>query len=245
MIQPIQFKSSDPLHALQYLIRSQENAEKAAGLKRFFKTGPHQYGEGDVFLGLTVPQIRDSIKSYLSLSLVSIQTLLRSDYHEERLAGLLILVHQFKKGHVEVRQVIFRFYINHLERVNNWDLVDSSADKIVGGYYLSNPKEVSPILYKLAHSPSLWERRVAMVATFELIKEKKPELCFQIAKLLLHDSQDLIHKAVGWMLREVGKRCSEDSLRTFLRDHKDLMPRTALRYAIERFSKEERAFWLQ
>ena len=218
------------------------NPEKAEVLKRFFKTGPGQYGEGDVFLGVVVPLSRKIAKKYAELPFEGILTLLRSKIHEERLIALFILIGQFERGDEEKRKRIFHLYLEHTTFINNWDLVDLSADKIVGAYLSGKPRD---ILYRLAQSESLWERRISIIATFHFIKQGRYEDALAVAGLLLRDCEDLIHKAVGWMLREVGKRCSEEAEETFLRKHRPEMPRTMLRYAIERFSPEKRQLYLQ
>lgn len=214
---------------------------KAKVLTRFFKTGKGEYGEGDVFLGLTVPQSRKLTQKHKDLTFTEIAELLKSKVHEERLIALLILVHNFQAGDAETKDKIYNFYITHTKYVNNWDLVDLSADKIAGAYLLDKPRD---LLYKLAKSKNVWERRIAMITTYQFIKERKEyQDTFKIADILLGDTHDLIHKAVGWMLREVGKRISEEALVGFLHRHYRQMPRTCLRYAIERLpEKMRRAF---
>ena len=210
--------------------------DKAKILARFFKTGTGNYGEGDKFLGITVPQTRIVAKKYKDLTLRNLDILLESKFHEERLLALLILVNQFEKGSKN-KPKIFKFYLSHTKYINNWDLVDLSADKIVGAYLKDKPKDILP---KLAKSKNLWERRIAIIATFHFIKKGQSKYTLKIAKILLKDDQDLIHKSVGWMLREVGKRCSEENLTDFLDQYAHLMPRTMLRYAIERFGESKR-----
>ena len=222
-------------------IRLLRNPAKATVLARFFKTGKGQYGEGDVFLGLTVPQSRVVAKKYHTLSFENIEILLASKYHEERLVALLILVAEFQVGDEKQKKQIFDFYLAHLDRVNNWDLVDLSADKIVGTYLLGKSTKV---LDKLIISKKLWERRVAMVAIFAFIKNGDASVTFRLAEKLLHDKEDLMHKATGWMLREAGKRVSKKGLELFLKKNAMRMPRTMLRYAIERFPEKERKQWL-
>ncbi len=217
------------------------NKKRAIGSARFFKTGPGQYGEGDIFLGLTVPQCRFVSQSYANISLSTIIKLLASKIHEERLIALLILVDQYRQSSDQDKQAIFHFYLSKTQYINNWDLVDLSADKIVGEYlYTTSPV----ILKKLAQSKNLWERRIAMIATFAFIKKGEYAITFTIAKILLHDNHDLIHKACGWMLREVGKRVSKKQLIIFLNQYSKTMPRTMLRYAIEHFSDKERQKFL-
>ena len=229
------------LDALRKDVELLANPEKAKVLRGFFKTGSGQYGEGDVFLGIVVPASRKIAKKYADLALEEVLALLKSKIHEERLIALFILISQFKKGDIQIKKEIFRLYLKHTAYINNWDLVDLSADKIVGTYLEKRPKE---ILYELARSESLWERRISIIATFHFIKEGKYEDTFAVASILLRDREDLIHKATGWMLREVGKRCSEEAEEVFLRKHLEEMPRTMLRYAIERFSPEKRRQYL-
>jgi len=214
--------------------------ERAEISQRFFKTGPGEYGEGDVFCGLTVPQTRELAKKFGELPFSEIKKLLSSEIHEERLLALLILVRRFERGESAVRKKIYDFYLQNTARVNNWDLVDLSADKIVGRHLLN--RSIAPLL-TLARSKILWERRVAIVSTFQFIRQANFRTTFKIVRVLISDGHDLIHKACGWMLREVGKRDSR-ILRDFLKLHSKSMPRTMLRYAIERFSKTERKKYL-
>lgn len=229
------------LDDLKKEIQRQLDPHKATFLQRFFKTGEGEYGEGDLFLGLTVSQSRKIAKEYKDLSLSDSRTLLLSNYHEERLIALFILVHQFQKGDSQQKKDIYDFYLSHKDRINNWDLVDSSADKIVGEYLLDKP---TGILASLASSKSVWDRRIAVLATFQFIKNKRYDETLMLAEMLLSDSHDLIHKAVGWMLREIGER----SIRTeeeFLIRHYKKMPRTMLRYAIEKFPEKKRKAYLE
>ncbi len=211
---------------------------KAAGAARFFKSGPGQYGEGDIFLGLTVPQQRKIAAQYPGLSLDDIQSLLDSPEHEFRSTALMILVAQYHRLDPRGQEELHRFYMRNTHRINNWDLVDSSAESLVGHYLSLNPDP--KLLDKLARSPLIWERRIAMVATFHDIKKGSSQNALRIAQALLADKHDLIHKAVGWMLREVGKRVSRADLQAFLDKHHKTMPRTALRYALEHFDPETR-----
>ena len=227
------------LKKLKADLRRFANPKKKEVCQRFFKTGPGQYGEGDIFLGVMVPESRSVAVAYKDLPFSDIEKLLASPVHEERLVGLLILVHNFEKGGAETRKTIYRYYLAHAKHVNNWDLVDATADKIVGQYLLDNPKEIV-VLQKLARSKNLWERRIAIIATFQFIKHNEFKPTLQIAQLLMRDEHDLIHKAVGWMLREVGKRDKKAEM-DFLKIHKHAMPRVTLRYAIERFSPAEKA----
>jgi len=217
--------------------------QKAAHSKRFFKTGPGQYGEGDKFIGVTVPEQRTVGRKFRNLRLTELEKLLHSEIHEHRLTSLIILVEQYKKADSLVRKQIYTLYLKNTTYINNWDLVDASAPGIVGQYILEHPEELRAI-YELSQSELLWERRIAMLATFAFIKADELELVFELAQLLRDDSEDLIHKAVGWMLREAGKR-DEQCLRSFLNTHAKHMPRTMLRYAIERFTPPQRAYYLQ
>ncbi|MEI6494970.1 MAG: DNA alkylation repair protein [bacterium] len=211
----------------------------------FFKTGPGQYGEGDKFIGLTVPKTRTVARAYRNLSFSDTAKLLSSPYHEARLCALLILVDNFaiaqKQRDQKKQTEIYNFYLKNLKFVNNWDLVDLSTPKIVGPYLLERSR--SP-LYKLVKSKNLWERRVAIIATCEFIRHKDFADTLKISELLLADKHDLIHKAVGWMLREVGKRDTK-ALENFLKKYYKVMPRTMLRYAIEKFPEHRRRAYLR
>lgn len=210
--------------------------ERARNLVWFFKTGKGQYGEGDQFIGITVPVLRRVAHRNRDLPVEGIAELLDSPVHEHRMAALEILVEQYESGDSGTKRRHFEFYLDHTGRVNNWDLVDGSAPYIVGDYLLTRPRRV---LYRLVKSESVWERRIAMVATQAFIRAGDLGDTFAIAALLLADKHDLIHKAMGWMLREAGKRSPEELLE-FLRRHYEKMPRTALRYAIERFPAEQK-----
>ena len=202
----------------------------------FFKTGKGEYGYGDIFIGVTAPEIRRIAKKFSQeISLQELTELIRSPIHEVRLCALIILVNKYKK---EDRDKIYQYYLKHLNSVNNWDLVDTSAPHIVGDYLYNNP-EKSNILSEFSHSENLWVRRISIVSTFAFIKNNEFNKTLEIAKLLLHDDQDLIHKAVGWMLREIYKR-DEGLIKRFLRQNYAQIPRTTLRYAIERMNKQER-----
>jgi 3-methyladenine DNA glycosylase AlkD len=225
-------------------IQSLASPTQARHLQRFFKTSKGEYGYGDVFLGVTVPQIRKIANEYKDLSLPQIDKLMASKFHEVRFCGLVILTLQFKSSSESiVHKKIFDFYLKQVkaERVNNWDLVDVSASVI--GQYLIGLGSSNQLLLKLASSKSLWQRRVAIVFTFAFIREAIPQPTVVIAQELLRDEQDLIHKATGWMLREMGKR-NPIELRRFLEKNVSVMPRTMLRYAIEKFSETERKKWL-
>jgi 3-methyladenine DNA glycosylase AlkD len=226
---------------LQELL-SVANPEKAKFLQGFFKTGKGQYAEGDVMLGIVVPLTRDIVKRSPALLFDEIQVLLDSEYHEARLAGLLFLVKQFKKAEETERKKIFDFYLTNARKANNWDLVDVTCRDVIGLYLLD--KEDRSVLYRLAESDNLWEQRIAIVSTWTFIKNRQFEDTLAIAEKLLTHKHDLMHKAVGWMLREVGKK-DRQTLVDFLGIHYKNMPRTALRYAIEHFSPEERAYFMR
>lgn len=215
------------------------NKGRAKILSGFFKTGQGEYGFGDVFLGITVPESRKLAIKYKDLPFDDLGKLLRSEVHEERLIALLILVHQFQHEEMLERR-IYEFYLKNTKFINNWDLVDLSADKIVGGYLVDKPKD---ILNKLAVSSNLWERRIAMISTYHFIKNKMFDDALIIAEMLIEDKNDLIQKAVGWMLREVGKRDLKAEEK-FLRKHYKKMGRTALRYAVEKFPENVRKNYL-
>lgn len=216
------------------------DAEHARLLKRFFKTGPGEYGEGDRFLGLRVPAVRKIARRHLTLSSEELSALLEEVWHEARLAALLIMVEQFKRGDETTRRAIYRFYLDHLPHINNWDLVDLSAPHIVGGWLLERSR--AP-LHKMTRSSNLWERRIAILATLNFIRYDDFDETLAIATKLFADREDLIHKALGWMLREVGKR-DQPRLEQFLREHYAQLPRTTLRYAIERFPEKLRRAYL-
>ena len=220
-------------------LKKLENKEKAKVMSGFFKTGKGQYGEGDHFLGITVPDQRKIAKKYTTTSLVDVKKLLANKIHECRLVALLILVEKFKDE--SQRKKIVDFYLDNIKYVNNWDLVDLSADKILGQFILDKDKS---ILKKFAASKNLWERRIAIVSTFAFIKQNRFDETLKISKLLISDKQDLIHKAVGWMLREVGKRNKKTEI-DFLKQYYTNMPRTMLRYSIERFSDSEKKFFMK
>ena len=219
------------------------NPEKAVFLQRFFKTGKGEYAEGDKFLGISVPVQRKIALKFSNLDLPDIEKLLSSDVHEERLISLFILIDKFKKGNEKVRNEIFDFYLKSTKNINNWDLVDTSAYKIIGEYLQKNHKE--EILKELAKSKNIWERRIAMIATYQFIINGNSATTYEIANLLLNDKHDLIQKSVGWMLREAGKRVSQKELEAFLKTRYKTMPRTALRYAIERFDDKTRKAYLE
>ena len=217
------------------------NKEHAKILQRFFKTGPGEYGQGDVFVGIKVPQIRIVASEFQDLSIKDTTILLKSKIHEHRLCALLIFVAKFDKGDVKVKEKIYNLYLKNTKYINNWDLVDLTAPNIIGQYLLDKPKD---ILYRLAVSKDLWEKRISILATLKFIRNKNFDDTIKLSKILLNDKHDLIHKAVGWMLREVGKR----DLRVeekFLKTCYNNMPRTMLRYAIERFPEPKRQRYLK
>ncbi|GHT25383.1 DNA alkylation repair protein [Bacteroidia bacterium] len=218
------------------------NPEKAQFLQRFFKTGKGQYGEGDVLLGIVVPLIRDIVKKSPTLPLAEIRILLDSEYHEARLAGFLLLDKQFKKAKAAEQKEIFDFYLQNARKANNWDLVDVTCRDVIGVYLLD--KDDRSTLYRLADSDNLWEQRIAIVSTWTFIKNHQFDDTLAIAEKLLAHKHDLMHKAVGWMLREVGKK-DRETLVEFLEQHRQQMPRTALRYAIEHFSPDEKAYFMK
>jgi 3-methyladenine DNA glycosylase AlkD len=228
------------LGELRAALRDAADPARAAASRRFFKTGPGEYAEGDTFLGVTVPMQRALLPRFKQLPIGDALRLLASPIHEERLVALLLLVARHKRGDADERAAIHHAYLANLEHVNNWDLVDSSAEQLVGAQLLDGPKDP---LYRLARSPRLWDRRVAMISTFHFIKKRRFDDALAIAELLLGDSEDLIHKAVGWMLRETGERDRTVEER-FLDQHADRMPRTMLRYAIEKFPPELRAKYM-
>lgn len=229
--------------AVSAALKAGASAERALVSARYFKTGPGQYGEGDIFIGLTVPQVRKIVRTFKDLPLLETEKLLHSPIHEERLTALLILVSQFERTkESSLQKEIVDLYLKNTRFINNWDLVDTSAPYIMGPYLWKRPKA---LLSKLARSKRLWERRIAMLSTFYFIKQGDCKEALQIAELLLTDSHDLMHKAVGWMLREIGSKCGRDILKDFLAKHYKKLPRTTLRYAIEHFPEAERKAWLK
>jgi 3-methyladenine DNA glycosylase AlkD len=232
--------NANPVSDIRNQLEELSDAAIAEHSQRFFKTGLGQYGEGDVFIGIRVPVLRRVAKANRELSLGDAELLLRSAIHEERLLALLVLVLQFEKGDAPTRKAIYKLYCSNMQYVNNWDLVDSSSHQIVGGYLRDRSKRP---LHQLAKSGNLWKRRVAIISTLAYIKDGEFDETLAIAETLLHDEEDLIHKAVGWMLREVGNRdrSVEESL---LKRHYRDMPRTMLRYAIEKFPETKRKRYL-
>jgi len=217
-------------------LQEEGDPDDALFLQRFFKTAPGQYGAGDHFLGIRVPATRKLSREFADLPIADVETLLHDKWHEARLLALVIFVNRYERGDAAERTLIFRTYLANTDRVNNWDLVDLSAPGIVGAHLETRPRAV---LDKLAKSKSLWERRIAIVATYWFIRRDDFADTLRISTTLLGDSHDLIHKAVGWMLREVGKR-DERVLEAFLDEHARTMPRTALRYSIERMTPAKR-----
>jgi 3-methyladenine DNA glycosylase AlkD len=226
---------------IQRKLQELGSREKAEVLQRFFKTGPGEYGEGDVFVGVKVPELRKLAKKYQDITVKEVKQLLKSAIHEERLLALFILVRKYSKGNETEKKRIYELYLKSTQFINSWDLVDVSAHHIIGAFLKDKSKEP---LYRLAKSMNLWERRISIISTFYFIKLDKYEETLKISEILLTDDQDLIHKAVGWMLREIGKRhmLTEEK---FLRKHYKRMPRTMLRYAIEKFPEDKRQRYLK
>ena len=207
-----------------------QQADKQEILPRFFKTGKGEYGEGDRFMGVSVPQVRLVSKRNRDISLDEVEQLLASPWHEARQCALFILTLQYQRAKAEERKIIVDFYLSHTDRINNWDLVDVSAHYIIGDYLLSHSRE---ILYQLAESPSLWENRIAMVSTYAFIRKGELDDTYALATRMMHHPHDLMHKAIGWMLREAGKKDVE-RLTRYVKQYAGQMPRTMLRYAIEK-----------
>ncbi len=233
--------SETSLEAVRTALREYADKSDAEFLQRYFKTGPGEYGKGDRFIGVRVPATRRVARRYRDLPLAETLVLLRSAIHEERLLALIILTEKFRRGTPGEQLEIYREYLNHTRFINNWDLVDTSADRIVGAYLRDRSRRP---LYRLARSDLLWERRIAVMATFHFIRNDEFAETLKIAGMLLDDPEDLIHKAAGWMLREVGKR-DRDVEESFLREHYRRMPRTMLRYAIEKFPGDLRRQYLR
>ncbi len=225
--------------AIQKELRKHARKEKVAIYQNFFKTGPGQYGEGDVFIAVAVPDQRRVAKKYKDISLKQIEILLNSKVHEDRLTAVFILVDKYTKA--DNKKEIADFYVKNRRQINNWDLVDSSAHKILGEYLKDKDRK---LLYKFARSKNLWERRIAIIATFAYIKDNDFKDALKLAEILVHDDHDLIHKAVGWVLREIGNKnlAAEEK---FLKKHYKTMPRTMLRYAIEKFPEKKRKYYMK
>lgn len=235
-----QTKADEVLQALERYARPNDTAEVA----RFFKAYEGGYSQHDQFLAVKVPPIRVVAKQFANLTLLEIEAVLESPFHEMRLLAVIVMANQAiaKKTTAQHRTDLFNLYIRRTDRINNWDIVDTSCRDVVGEYMFNNP-EKADVLRKLSHSKDLWERRIAMVSTWALIRKNQLDLTYEIAQTLLPDSHDLIHKAVGWMLRCAGDK-DQDRLRAFLTQHIRHIPRTALRYAIEHFDAEERQYFL-
>lgn len=225
-------------------LKKYANPETAVNLQRFFKTAPGQYGEGDVFVGVTMPQVRKVCRQFKQLSLIEIAQLCASKTHEYRMAGLVILTMQYPRADQKQKRAIFDLYIDQIEKgnVNNWDLVDVTCRAVVGEYLRDTDRS---LLYQYANSNNLWKKRIAIIATFPYIASGDPSTSLDLAEILINDPHDLIQKAVGWTLREIGKRCDEQLLCQFLDKHVATMPRTALRYAIERLPEKIRQSYLK
>ncbi len=230
-----------PANRIKSDLAALANQERAQKHRRFFKTGPGEYAEGDIFLGIKVPELRRLAKQHSGIEMAGIEDLLRSPVHEHRQLALFLLIQRFEKANDKTRAEIADFYLANTEYINNWDLVDCSAHTILGAFVYERDKA---ILYRLVHSANLWERRIAIVATWHFIRRGQVGDTLKLAALLIDDSQDLIHKSVGWMLREAGKR-DETALVAFLEAHYGQMPRTMLRYAIERFPATRRRLLLK
>ncbi|MCR4277167.1 MAG: DNA alkylation repair protein [Candidatus Roizmanbacteria bacterium] len=231
------------LNSLLSELKNIADPEKAKNLRWFFKTGKGEYGEGDQFLGITVPKLREISKKYQGLDLNDLQKLLDSKIHEHRLSALMILRFKYENKHIDEKskKEIVRFYLLNTKKINNWDLVDLSCHHILGDWFLDKDRSV---LYKLARSNNLWEKRIAIISTFNFIGLNQFDDSLKICAVLMNDKHDLIHKAVGWALREIGKRNKKVEVE-FLEKHYKTMPRTMLRYAIEKFSEKERKFYLK
>ena len=222
-------------------LQALSNAEKREIFPKFFKAGKGEYGEGDRFLGVTVPNIRAIAKQYKNISLNEIRELMQSEWHEVRLCALLIMVEKSKKKDEALRQQLFDLYLSQTDRINNWDLVDLSCRFIVGEYLLDKSRD---ILYQLAQSPLLWDNRIAIVSTYAFIRKGQLEDTYALSDLMMHHPHDLMHKAIDWMLREAGKR-DANRLYNYVMSHRADMPRTMLRYAIEKFSPAERSILMK
>lgn len=229
------------LRKLKTEIRKKANPSKAKVFQSFFKTAPGEYGEGDIFIGIDVPTSRKIAKEFEDLKLRDIKKLISSKTHEDRFIALLILILQYKKGSEVDKEQIYKFYLNNTSYINNWDLVDVSAHHIVGEHLYEKDKK---ILFKLAKSKNLWEKRISIVATLWFIRKNRFTETLKISEILLNDNHDLIHKATGWMLREVGKK-NLKAEESFLKKHSKKMPRTMLRYAIERLPELKRKSYMK
>ena len=232
----------DTIDAIKKELNSYNDRKRSGALENFFKAFPGGYGEGDKFIGITVPNQRATAKKFFKeINLSDVEKLLNEPFHEYRLTALFIMVYKFEKAGEKEKEAIVKIYLKNTARVNNWDLVDASADRILGAYLLERPKK---ILYDLARSKDLWEQRMAMIATFNFIKNRQFSDALKLAEMLIGHEHDLIHKASGWMLREVGNR-DFDAEYAFLKEHYAKMPRTMLRYAIEKFDEDLRQKFLK
>ncbi|MEE9525629.1 MAG: DNA alkylation repair protein [Candidatus Woesearchaeota archaeon] len=227
---------------IEQVLKKLENKKQAKLLQGFFKTGNGQYGEGDIFLGIKVPEQRKVAKKYLHLSIKQVEKLLHSKIHEHRLTALIIWTYQFKEADEKTKEKIYKTYLKNTKWINNWDLVDVTCNRIVGFHLLDRDRK---ILYKLAKSKNIWEKRIAIVSTgVFIVKRSDFKDTIKISEILMNDSHDLIHKAVGWMLREMGKK-DEKALTKFLDKYHKTMPRTMLRYSLERLSDSKKKFYMQ
>lgn len=229
------------MESLELDIKKLANKQQSLILQRFFKTGKGEYGHGDIFLGIKVPETRKLADRYWQeLTIDEVQELLNSKIHEKRLLALLILINKYNSSDETTKEKFFNFYLSNKANINNWDLIDLSAPHIVGDFLLNKDRK---ILYQLAKSKDLWERRISILSTYKFIKNNQFDDTLKISETLLKDKHDLIHKAAGWMLREVGKK-SQEAEEEFLKKHHKKMPRTMLRYAIEKFPEEKRKAYL-
>lgn len=237
----------NPVDTIKAELQKKSNKYRAEKSQRFFKTGRGEYGEGDVFMGVSVPDQRKIAKEFTDISLTEISKLLCSDIHEYRLVAIFILVYKFRSTSTVNQKAIYQYYLDNTKYINNWDIIDSSAGYIVGEYLYDqkDDKGARQVLAKLARSSSIWDRRIAIMSTFAYIIHGNSRLTLEIADILIHDEHDLVQKAVGWMLREVGKRISQDQEEEFLKPRYKTMPRTMLRYAIERFTEPRRQKYLK
>ena len=222
-------------------LQALSDAEKREIFPKFFKAGKGEYGEGDRFLGVTVPNIRAIAKLHKDVSIEEIRKLIQSEWHEVRLCALIIMVEKSKKKDEALRKELFNLYLSQTKRINNWDLVDLSCRFIIGEYLLDKSRD---ILYQLAQSPLLWDNRIAIVSTYAFIRKGQLEDTYALSDLMMHHPHDLMHKAIGWMLREAGKR-NPERLYDYVMRHRADMPRTMLRYAIEKFSPKERTILMK
>jgi 3-methyladenine DNA glycosylase AlkD len=229
-------KTKDILRRLEEVA----DPERSRILQGFFKTAPGEYGQGDIFLGISLPDQRKIAREFRDLSISGISQLINSKIHEHRSTALILLVEKYQRGDNGQKKQIFEFYLSHLSQINNWDLVDISCPKIIGDYLFDRPCQ---LLYNLARSDDLWEKRIAIISTHYFIRNNRFDDSIKISEILIHDQHDLIHKAVGWTLREIGKRQIEEEIK-FLDQYAHIMPRTMLRYAIEKFNEEERQDYL-